>query len=220
MFVELVLADLDIGVGVDLVALDDVVVGDLLAGVGIDLRVFDAMAGLAVDLVEGDLLGIRGGRIQRDRAGHERQPQKTLPIGAGGHGKLRYATGDESWRITPRGAEFKQPARGFCNGVNRPRPQGCLAEDTGGAGGGPVKVHYSREHRPYRALPPMLRAARARGLQRTRSPWRRQSDDRIVETPTEARQAEPGPSVLALLSASTGLAILILAVVWFVFFRT
>ena len=45
-------------------------------------------------------------------------------------------------------------------------------------------------------------------------------DGRIVETPTEARQAEPGPSVLALLSASTGLAILILAVVWFVFFRT
>jgi hypothetical protein len=43
---------------------------------------------------------------------------------------------------------------------------------------------------------------------------------RIVETPTEARQAEPGPSVLALLSISTGLAILILGIVWFVFFRT
>jgi hypothetical protein len=42
----------------------------------------------------------------------------------------------------------------------------------------------------------------------------------IVETPTEARQAEPGPSVLALLSVSTGLAILILGVIWFVFFRT
>jgi hypothetical protein len=42
----------------------------------------------------------------------------------------------------------------------------------------------------------------------------------IVETPTEARQAEPGPSVLALLIASTGLAVLILGVVWFVFFRT
>jgi hypothetical protein len=42
----------------------------------------------------------------------------------------------------------------------------------------------------------------------------------IVETPTEARQAEPGPSVLALLAISTGLAILILGVVWFVFFRT
>jgi hypothetical protein len=42
---------------------------------------------------------------------------------------------------------------------------------------------------------------------------------RIVETPTEARQAEPGPSVLALLTVSTGLAVLILGVVWFAFFR-
>ena len=42
----------------------------------------------------------------------------------------------------------------------------------------------------------------------------------IVETPTEARQAEPGPSVLALLSVSTGLAVLILGIVWFAFFRT
>lgn len=40
----------------------------------------------------------------------------------------------------------------------------------------------------------------------------------IVETPTEARHAEPGPSALALLAVSTGLAILILGVVWFVFF--
>jgi hypothetical protein len=44
--------------------------------------------------------------------------------------------------------------------------------------------------------------------------------DQIIETPTEARQAEPGPSVLALLAASTGLAILVLGAVWFVFFRT
>jgi hypothetical protein len=43
---------------------------------------------------------------------------------------------------------------------------------------------------------------------------------RIVESATEPRQAEPGPSVLALLTVSTGLAILILGVVWFVFFRT
>ena len=43
--------------------------------------------------------------------------------------------------------------------------------------------------------------------------------DQIVETPTEARQAEPGPSVLALLTVSTGLAILILGAVWFAFFR-
>lgn len=47
-----------------------------------------------------------------------------------------------------------------------------------------------------------------------------QRQRQIVETPTEARQAEPGPSVLALLAVSTGLAILILGVVWVVFFRT
>ena len=49
---------------------------------------------------------------------------------------------------------------------------------------------------------------------------RTERDGRIVETATEARQAEPGPSVLALLCASLGLAVLILGVVWFVFFRT
>ncbi|HET7125261.1 MAG TPA: hypothetical protein VFI51_14210 [Bradyrhizobium sp.] len=42
----------------------------------------------------------------------------------------------------------------------------------------------------------------------------------IIETPTEARQAERGPSVLALLTVSTGLAVLILGLVWFVFFHT
>ncbi len=42
----------------------------------------------------------------------------------------------------------------------------------------------------------------------------------IIETPTEARQAEPGPSVLALLLVSTGLAVLILGVAWLVFFRS
>jgi hypothetical protein len=41
----------------------------------------------------------------------------------------------------------------------------------------------------------------------------------IIETPTEARQAEPGPSVLALLTISTALAVLILGAVWFAFFR-
>jgi hypothetical protein len=42
----------------------------------------------------------------------------------------------------------------------------------------------------------------------------------IIETPTEARQAEPGPSVLLLLMISTGLAVLILGGVWLAFFRT
>jgi hypothetical protein len=42
----------------------------------------------------------------------------------------------------------------------------------------------------------------------------------IIETPTEARQAEPGPSVLALLTISTCFAVLILGVILFAFFRT
>ncbi|WP_441229245.1 hypothetical protein AB7828_01960 [Tardiphaga sp. 215_C5_N2_1] len=44
--------------------------------------------------------------------------------------------------------------------------------------------------------------------------------EQIVESATEVRQAEPGPSILALLAISLGLAVLILGVVWFVFFRT
>lgn len=43
---------------------------------------------------------------------------------------------------------------------------------------------------------------------------------RIVETAQEARSAEPGPSVLALLTVSTIAAIFVLAIVWFIFFRT
>ncbi len=48
----------------------------------------------------------------------------------------------------------------------------------------------------------------------------REHDGRVVETATEARQGERGPSVLALLTVSTGLAILILGIIWFVFFHT
>jgi hypothetical protein len=43
---------------------------------------------------------------------------------------------------------------------------------------------------------------------------------RIIEMPTEVRQAEPGPSVLAgLLTIVACIAVLILCVVWFAFFR-
>jgi hypothetical protein len=56
--------------------------------------------------------------------------------------------------------------------------------------------------------------------QENESPMATRPHQQIIETPTEARQAEPGPSVLALLAISTGLAMLILGVVWFVFFRT
>lgn len=42
----------------------------------------------------------------------------------------------------------------------------------------------------------------------------------IIETPTEARQAEPGPSILVLLVISVSVAVVGMAVVWVVFFRT
>jgi hypothetical protein len=42
----------------------------------------------------------------------------------------------------------------------------------------------------------------------------------IIETPTEARQAEPGPSVLLLLTVSLVFVVLGMAVVWYAFFRT
>ena len=41
----------------------------------------------------------------------------------------------------------------------------------------------------------------------------------IIETPTEARQAERGPSILLLLIVSVCLAVLILGAIWFLFFR-
>jgi len=47
-----------------------------------------------------------------------------------------------------------------------------------------------------------------------------EGERRIVETPTEARGAEPGPSILALLTISTIAAGFVLAIIWFVFFRT
>jgi hypothetical protein len=45
-------------------------------------------------------------------------------------------------------------------------------------------------------------------------------DGRIVETPTEARQAEPGPSVLLLLVVSLALAVVVMAAVWIFFLKT
>ena len=42
----------------------------------------------------------------------------------------------------------------------------------------------------------------------------------IIETATEARQAESGPSVLVLLIVSVGIAVAAMEIVWFEFFRT
>ena len=71
---ELVLGDLEVLPFVDLVALDDVLVGHLFAGFGIDFEIANPMAGFLVDLVETDLLGFRGRGKQCDGACHKRQP--------------------------------------------------------------------------------------------------------------------------------------------------
>jgi hypothetical protein len=42
----------------------------------------------------------------------------------------------------------------------------------------------------------------------------------MIETTTEARQAEPGPSILLLLITSVSIAVIAMAFVWFLFFRT
>jgi hypothetical protein len=42
----------------------------------------------------------------------------------------------------------------------------------------------------------------------------------IIETPTEARQAEPGPSILWMLVTSVAIAVAAMGVVWFLFFRS
>jgi hypothetical protein len=42
----------------------------------------------------------------------------------------------------------------------------------------------------------------------------------VIETPTEARQAERGPSVLSLQIISLILALIGMAAVWYLFFRT
>jgi hypothetical protein len=47
----------------------------------------------------------------------------------------------------------------------------------------------------------------------------RDKNGRLVEAAVEARQAELGPSVLMLLGVSVGLAVLIMAVTWMMFFR-
>ncbi len=82
---QLVLRHFNVSVGIDLVALHDVFVGNFLPRVGVHLHVFDAVAGVSIDLVEADLLGIGSGWIQSDRAGNEGKAQKALPVGAGGH---------------------------------------------------------------------------------------------------------------------------------------
>jgi len=118
---ELFLGHLDEDVLVEGVSLDDVLVGHLLARIAVHLEVFDPVAGLTVQLVERDLLGLGSGRIERDRTGDERQTQEAFPIGARGHyaklhkyGRLGFKTNGTGWfrharhRIHPQPAALRQ----------------------------------------------------------------------------------------------------------------
>ena len=42
----------------------------------------------AIELIERDLLGFRGGRVQRDGTGDERKAQEAFPVRAGGHVRI------------------------------------------------------------------------------------------------------------------------------------
>jgi hypothetical protein len=85
---------------------------------------------------------------------------------------------------------------------------------------GPTPHTPGQEHHPISDVAFDTSRRKASTTQRIEGIMATRQHGQIVETPTEARQAEPGPSVLALLLASTGLAVLILGLVWFVFFRT
>jgi hypothetical protein len=85
---------------------------------------------------------------------------------------------------------------------------------TGSSGG-----RFSEHDEKYRVAP-ACRVRERLSREQIEAIMAMQQERQIVETPTEARQGEPGPSVLSLLAVSTGLAVLILGIVWFVFFRT
>ena len=70
------------------------------------------------------------------------------------------------------------------------------------------------------ALQHFVRWPAAAGPVPMRMTMAERENGRIVETAREARQGERGPSILMLLTVSTLLAAVILAILWFVFFQT
>ena len=70
--VDLVVLQHDVVVLAARIALDLVLLVDGLAGDGIDIAALHPVAGLAVEGVEAQLFGLRGGRRHRHGAGHQR----------------------------------------------------------------------------------------------------------------------------------------------------
>jgi hypothetical protein len=69
----------DVLVLCDLEALHEVGTRDFVAGTGVDGLHANAIVGRRIDEVEAYRLGLAYGRIERDRAGDERQAQVPLP---------------------------------------------------------------------------------------------------------------------------------------------
>ena len=78
-FVELFLRQGDILAAVELVAFHQLAAIDGLAGFGINRLERDAVAGLGIDLVEANALGLGRRRRQINRTGNKRQAQVTGP---------------------------------------------------------------------------------------------------------------------------------------------
>jgi hypothetical protein len=78
-----------------------------LEGIGVHLHVFDAVPGAPNNLVETDLFGIEGGRIQSDRTGNEGKAQKAVPIGTRGHGILQTLQNSDVRRSCLIGADIQ-----------------------------------------------------------------------------------------------------------------
>ena len=82
---QLLGVDLDVLALADLVPLDDVGRLDLVPGLRVNPTEFDAVARALVELMEADLLALRRGGKESNRAGNEGQLKVALPISTGRH---------------------------------------------------------------------------------------------------------------------------------------
>src|SRR5262249_55892100 len=83
---ELLGLELDILALADFVAFDDVGRVDILLGLRVHFAVFDAVAGVLIDLMKADFFALAARGKQRDRTRDERQFEVAFPIRTRGHG--------------------------------------------------------------------------------------------------------------------------------------
>jgi hypothetical protein len=95
----------------------------------------------------------------------------------------------------------------------------CLSVGAGSNLSVMLKFFLVNERVKHLAVPPQEQTPRRRFASETEDLMAAARERRIVETPMEARQAEPGPSILVLLLASLGLAAVTLVAVWTIFFH-